>query len=156
MQSTKSAEVAIAREGAVAKWIIAPLTFLSFILSLALIDNQNQATRAASHQERRPTQGRLSLFWRLLYGDEQGPYAYVRSPSEGAEGRDPAVKGGGEKEGWYFHTKQKKLMKMEASDAFRIHKRVALGMILVSALIAWLNWVFLKYIMRLGMRWISS
>ncbi|RFU26173.1 hypothetical protein B7463_g10174, partial [Scytalidium lignicola] len=163
MQSVKSLEASIAKESAIAKWIIAPLTFLSFLFSLAIIDTQNQAARTASHRGQRPSDSGvgLSLFWRLLYGDTHGPYAYVRSPAERSEGRDAAAAagkndGGAEKEGWYFHTKQRKLMKMEVSDAFRIRKRVALGMILVSVVMAWLNWVLLRYVTRLGMRWMSK
>ncbi|KAH8815481.1 hypothetical protein F5884DRAFT_772503 [Xylogone sp. PMI_703] len=156
MESVKSSEVAstIARESAITKWIIAPLTFLSFLFSLALVDTQTQATRAASRHGRPPPDGRLSFFRRFLFGDDQVPYAYVRSPSEG-DGASPGGKDGKEG-GWYFHSKQRKLMKMEVSDAFRIRKRVALGMILVSMVVALVNWVLLRYITRVGMRWMAK
>ena len=51
------------------------------------------------------------------------------------EGKVPAARGGKgeEEERWYWHTMQRKQMKSEVSDAFRVRKWVVLALLLGSA-----------------------
>lgn len=105
--------------------LIAPLTFLSFLLSLALIDSRNHSLRTHVHKPPRAPPSTLlgrahdvvhALLFRQLDA-AKGPYEVVGS-SPGA-GR-----GMGKQEPWHWHTKQKKLMRAELEDAFKLRKWV--------------------------------
>lgn len=49
---------------------------------------------------------------------EESPYAYVKSP----DAKEDAEKKEGEP--WHWHTKQRKMMKAEMDDAFKLRKSV--------------------------------
>merc|ERR1712225_27743 len=80
-----------------------------------------------------------SLVWKEV---DQGPYAYVKSPNldpnvnVGEGGRERSASGSrsprriGEKdEPWHWHTKQRKMMKAEVEDAFRVRKWVVIFLV---------------------------
>lgn len=139
--------------------LIAPLTFLSFLLSLALISSRNDELRRKSHTPSRPSSPSTNpsflartkstvngWIWTERKG---GPYDYVRSPDatpDGNEKEKMARNGGKEKEEnkWHWHTKQREMMRMEVADAFELRKRVAISMalVLVGAVVAvaWWGW----------------
>lgn len=115
--------------------ILTPLTFISFLLSLALIDTRNHILRTRQHTH--PPSGpptpdtfynRLKLFLHniIFKPVDSSPYSYIGK-----------VEGEGNREGekWFWHTKQRKLMKAEMDDAFRLRNSVAAvlvaGMIMV-------------------------
>ena len=60
----------------------------------------------------------------------ESPYAYVRSPDSGLKDG----KGEGNGEPWHWHTKQRKMMKAEVADAFRIRKSVLVGLAILGVL----------------------
>ncbi|KAG4437892.1 hypothetical protein IFR05_006611 [Cadophora sp. M221] len=123
------------KESAVSRLLITPITFLSFLLSLALIDSHNHRLRTKTHSHSpsrsRPTAflGRVRNFLHGLVWKEvdAGPYAYVRSPTltvaEGQRERSasssPSRRSGEKDEPWHWHTKQRKMMRAEVEDAFR-------------------------------------
>lgn len=107
-----------------------PINFISFLISLYLVDSHYHDKRLQQHSER---YSRLPLLpsWldRLLFRPQ--PYGWV-----GRKGTNDS----GRQERWYYHTKQKKLMKMEAADAFELSRAVLLGLSIVLLVASWLLW----------------
>ncbi|KAK0119240.1 hypothetical protein ONS95_008094 [Cadophora gregata] len=143
------------KESAISRLLITPITFVSFLLSLALIDSQNHRLRTKTHSHSpsrtQPTtllgHIRDSLHGLVYKEVDQGPYAYVRSPNlivnarEGlrersASGsRSPRRSGEREREKaepWHWHTKQRKMMRAEVEDAFKVRKWVVVFLVLVA------------------------
>ncbi|OBT69871.1 hypothetical protein VE03_00471 [Pseudogymnoascus sp. 23342-1-I1] len=115
------------RESPLTRLVIAPLTFLSFLLSLFLIDTYSTSSR---RRDRAPTppsvkDALIALLWRPKPGS---PYAYV-----GGGGKSGGGGKGGEREEWVWHTKQRKMLRMEVVDAFELRRWVvvALGVVVV-------------------------
>ncbi|KAH7417365.1 hypothetical protein BKA64DRAFT_298917 [Cadophora sp. MPI-SDFR-AT-0126] len=154
----RSAPPEAPKESAVSRLLITPITFLSFILSLALIDSHNHHLRTKTHSHSpsrsQPTTllGRIrtslhGLIWKEV---DQGPYAYVRSPNldpnvgqgsreRSASGsRSPRRRSGDgvrekeKDEPWHWHTKQRKMMRAEVEDAFKVRKWVVVFLVLVA------------------------
>ncbi|OTA92111.1 hypothetical protein M434DRAFT_396662 [Hypoxylon sp. CO27-5] len=114
-----------------------PVHFISFLLSLYLVDCHYHDKRIQEHYER---YSRLPSWllpaWldRILFRPQ--PYGWVdRRKRESAN-----TGGGGNKERWYYHTKQKKLMKMEAADAFELQRSIVLGLCVVVLCATWALW----------------
>jgi hypothetical protein len=136
----------------VPQFLIAPITFVSFLLSLALIDSRNASLRhhihAPSHSPAPDTlfgQAKITLH-NLVYRPQ--PYTYVKSPDILQQQKSGEVvnEQTAKEEPWHWNTKQKKMMKMELADAFEMRKRVVLVMVLVvavfAALAGWLvRWI---------------
>lgn len=113
------------------KLIIAPITFVSFLISLAVVDTRNSSLRTHYHSQAHPAPsttlyGRLTHKLHTLIWREQ-PYAYVKSPNA-RHGED---KKGAAEEPWHWNTKQKQMMRMEVSDAFEMRKTVVVVMIAI-------------------------
>ncbi|KAF7894622.1 uncharacterized protein EAF01_010072 [Botrytis porri] len=120
------------KESAVVRFIIAPITFISFLISLLIIDSRNSYLRIHQHSETRKYSntfiGRIQEFLhRLIYKPQ--PYAYIKSPSQGQNAGGIKRK---EEEPWHWNTKQKKMIKMEVSDAFKLRQWVLVGMAVVA------------------------
>ncbi|TGO52731.1 hypothetical protein BCON_0136g00270 [Botryotinia convoluta] len=135
------------KESAVVRLIIAPITFISFLISLLIIDSRNSYLRIHQHSEPRTYPitfiGRIQEFLHKLMFKPQ-PYAYIKSPSRGQNAEGIKRK---EEEPWHWNTKQKKMMKMEVSDAFKFRQWVLVGMAVVAAGIGLLvlylaNWIW--------------
>ncbi|KAL3417957.1 hypothetical protein PVAG01_10967 [Phlyctema vagabunda] len=127
------------REGLIVRFLITPLTFISFLFSLALIDAHNSSVRSAPDQPR-------SLLSRMIWKDSPEPYAYVRSPHP-KEGASP--EGKGTREPWHWHSKQKKMMKMEVADAFEIRKWVLTAMLVLGGVLVVVSWIVFRWLLRL-------
>jgi hypothetical protein len=116
-----------------------PITFVSFIFSLAFVDFRYSLIRSHNHAEQ-PSR-MPSWLHHVLY--RPSPYQYVRvKDSKVAQGQD-------EHGNWYYHSMQKKLMRMEVDEAFQIRGTVMLLFGLVLALITWGAWVVGSYVSRL-------
>lgn len=114
--------------------LIAPLTFVSFLISLSLIDTRNTSLRHHQHvPPRQPTTalGRAGAsLHNLVYKPVPAgsPYAYISSPDVKGSGSSAAAtatattaKGKDqEDEPWHWRTKQRQQMKAEISDAFAV------------------------------------
>ncbi|KAI0841958.1 hypothetical protein F5Y06DRAFT_258701 [Hypoxylon sp. FL0890] len=117
--------------------IVTPIHFISFLLSLYLIDCHYHDKRIQEHYER---YSRLPSWllptWldRILFRPH--PYGWVdRTKRDSSK-----TKAARNKERWYYHTKQKKLMKMEAADAFELQRSVLLGLCVVVLCATWALW----------------
>ncbi|KAI2640392.1 hypothetical protein GGS26DRAFT_537988 [Hypomontagnella submonticulosa] len=117
--------------------VMTPIYLVSFLLSLYLIDSQYHNKRIEQHSER---QSRLPSWllpsWldRVLFRTH--PYEWVGRNKGGTAGSGGTQR----KERWYYHTKQKKLMKMEAADALEIQRSVLLGLCVVFLCAVWALW----------------
>jgi len=129
------------KQTAVTRFFTAPLTFLSFLISLALIDYQNQTLRARSHPPPVPSTifGRVkAIVHMLLYRPQSNPYAYVRSPdARGKNGEESKEN----EQPWHWNTKQRKMIRMEVVDAFEIRQWVVAGLALGALVLGTLAWI---------------
>ncbi|KAF8866670.1 hypothetical protein BDZ45DRAFT_279872 [Acephala macrosclerotiorum] len=153
------------KESTVVRLFITPIIFISFLLSLALIDSQNHhlRTHSHSHSPSRPPPstifGRIKEFFHPLVFKQvpESPYAYVKSPDgkererSGNRSRTRGIEGKGmEEEPWHWHTKQRHLMKAEMDDAFRVRKWVVVALAVVvlgvavggTLVVRWCLWVW--------------
>ncbi|KAI0548294.1 hypothetical protein F4679DRAFT_325514 [Xylaria curta] len=147
-----------ARVGEQVKWqskiynaVVTPINFVTFIVSLYLIDNQYRAQRYFQHEAD-------ETLWlhRLFSRQRSSPYDRVdnyqgqpSSPSANATHRNgtsnkhaddvprPAKEAG---DAWYYHTKQKKLFKLEAADAFALRNLVLLALCFLIVSVGWVLW----------------
>ncbi|OAR01992.1 hypothetical protein LLEC1_00096 [Akanthomyces lecanii] len=94
-----------------------PINFVSFLISLVLVDIHYSRLRMHTHAESRT---RLPNWLHDLL--------YHKHPYEGMRQRPSGLH-----ESWYYHSKQKKLMKLEAEDAFRLRSTVLVGLAVVAA-----------------------
>lgn len=92
-----------------------PVNFVAFLFSLLLVDVRYNITRAYGHPD--PT-SRLPPWLHQLFYRRQ-PYQQHNATTHDQPGR------------WYYHSKQKKLMRMEASEAFEMHTSMLLGLAVV-------------------------
>lgn len=109
-----------------------PVIFISFLASLAWVDFRYTLMRSHSHSD--ATSRMPRWLHTILYRDT--PYQYVRV-DRGNPGQPTA---GDEGTKWYYHTKQRKLMRMEAEDAFRIRGSVLVILGLAAVLSTWSLW----------------
>lgn len=95
-----------------------PITFVTFLFSLLLVDIRYSITRANGHPD--PNSRLPPWLHQLIY--RRQPY------SQQGNGDQPGR--------WYYHSKQKKLMRMEASEAFEMHTSVMLVLAVTATLAA--------------------
>jgi hypothetical protein len=112
---------------------IAPLVFVSFLLSLALVDSRNNSRRTHSHSPSRAPPTFLGHTKEFLHSlvykpTSASPYAYIKSPNSQASLRNGAGKAK-ENEPWHWNTKQRHMMKAEMDDAFRVRKWVVVFLV---------------------------
>lgn len=106
-----------------------PVNFVAFLLSLCLVDWRLRARREHIHRHR---QSRLpDWLHRLIYRPQ--PYSQVGG---GAAAAAP----GEVREPFYYHTKQKKLLKMEADEAFRMRRPAIAALSVVVVALGWTAW----------------
>ncbi|KAI0972518.1 hypothetical protein F4678DRAFT_428331 [Xylaria arbuscula] len=120
--------------------IATPINFIAFIVSLYLIDNRNRAQHERGPEGKANGSSRRTWLHKLLYRQRASPYDWVDSYQVQAKGDDAASPASRQANGnpWFYQTKQKKLLRVEAADAFALRSSVlfALGVLTVSA--AWL------------------
>ncbi|OAA64077.1 hypothetical protein ISF_04786 [Cordyceps fumosorosea ARSEF 2679] len=101
-----------AEPGTLYKLFMTPIYFVSFLVSLTLVDIHYTQLRMHTHAESRsrlPSWLHDILYSRYSYQDSQWKPSDVTEP-------------------WHYHSKQKKLMRMEAEDAFRLRGTVIAGL----------------------------
>ncbi|OTB06700.1 hypothetical protein M426DRAFT_106418 [Hypoxylon sp. CI-4A] len=131
-KSAPRAEASAEKQSSLFQAIMTPIHFISFLLSLYLIDCHYHDKRIQEHSDRYsrlPSWVMPGWLDRLL--SRPHPYGWV--DREKRETPDT----GGNRHRWYYHTKQKKLMKMEAADAFELQRSVVLGLGVVVLCAAW-------------------
>lgn len=139
-----------------------PLIFISFLVSLAIVDFRYSVLRSHYHAEPPPSEGgdgdphqtatskSRTPPWlhRLLFKYRPYRYVPVSRATTGAGSQEMKADGEGrsveEKShglwGTYYHTKQRKLMKMEAADAFEIRSTVLVVLGVLSVCLLWSLW----------------
>lgn len=109
-----------------------PVIFVSFLVSLVFVDFKYSLMRSHNHSE--ATSRMPRWLHTLLY--REAPYQYVRvdrsKPDTPTAGNDGAR--------WHYHTKQRKLMKMEAEDAFRMRGSVLVVLGLLAVAVSCVAW----------------
>ncbi|KAK1996252.1 hypothetical protein LX36DRAFT_123685 [Colletotrichum falcatum] len=119
------------------KGIVTPIIFVSFLLSLVWVDIRYTVKRSRNH-----SQGGWMPSWLHTVVYRSSPYRYVQV----REQKNPRPVG--EKEEWYYHSKQKKLMRMEVDDAFQMRGHVLFVLALVSLAVFWGVWLFSSWLWR--------
>ncbi|KAG9253529.1 uncharacterized protein F5Z01DRAFT_143389 [Emericellopsis atlantica] len=119
------------RPSALYKLVMTPVNFITFVLSLVIIDIQYSLKRSHNHAQ---AHSRLPAWLHaLLYR----PYEDGTSPNAGT-----GVP-------WYYHTKQKKLLRMETEDAFKIRSTMLVFLaVLVTSAVAG-SWWLIRSIVQL-------
>ncbi|TVY37696.1 hypothetical protein LOCC1_G007257 [Lachnellula occidentalis] len=140
------------KESAISRLLIAPLTFISFLLTLALIDARNHALRTHSHTKApsAPLARLKSLLHTLIFKrvPEASPYSYVRSPDAKSESGVGNGNVQSKEEPWHWHTKQRKMMKAEMDEAFRMRESVMIFLVLMGVGIAVAVGAFGRWMLR--------
>ncbi|KAL2255171.1 hypothetical protein VTK26DRAFT_3934 [Humicola hyalothermophila] len=156
-----------------------PLIFISFLVSLALVDLRYSALRShyhadaddETHHHRRMPRWLHRIVYRYRGyrydvavdqrqgqgqrqvdggdDDEDGAGSTGRRAPGSRSASEQEVKGGGE----YYHSKQRKLMKMEAAEAFEIRGWVMVVLGLLGLAVAWGAWKVASWVVRAVWAW---
>ncbi|KAI0482974.1 hypothetical protein GGR56DRAFT_622437 [Xylariaceae sp. FL0804] len=122
--------------------IMTPVNFVSFLVSLYLIDNYYLDQRAGGQkqQQQQLQQPRSWSHWLLFRPQRPQPYSWVQRPA-GARS-DEKGGGGGDAEGdWHYHSKKRKLLRAEAADAFELRPAVLGAALLLGVALAGALWL---------------
>ncbi|KAK6226744.1 hypothetical protein QIS74_00299 [Colletotrichum tabaci] len=125
------------KQSIIYKGIMTPIIFVSFLLSLVWVDIRYTIKRSRNH-----SQGGWMPSWLHNIVYRSSPYHYVRvktqtTPSPRADQQE-----------WYYHSKQKKLLRMEVDDAFQMRGQVLVVLALVSLVVIWAFWLFANWAWR--------
>ena len=101
-----------------------PLLFTSFLFSLLLVDLRYSALRAHYHADGQ-SQRLPRWLHRIVY--RYRPYRYGDGP-DGAGGDG------------HYHSNQRKLMRMEAEEAFELRGGVLVALVVVGLGMLWMVW----------------
>ncbi|KAI1367997.1 hypothetical protein F5Y08DRAFT_296918 [Xylaria arbuscula] len=135
--------------------IATPVNFITFLISLYLIDSHNRAQRY--HQPESKASGTNQRTWlhKLFHQQTSSPYDWVNSYQEAslprsAHAAPPRHGARGEKDGeagnWFYRTKQKKLLRAEAANAFAMRDSVLLAMGTLAIFVLWVLWQVVKWL----------
>ncbi|POR35390.1 Uncharacterized protein TPAR_04398 [Tolypocladium paradoxum] len=105
--------------------VVTPLAFISFLLSLVLVDLHYSLVRLRSHAQ---APSRLPPWLHALLFRPR-PYESLRHKHRGPSS-SRQLQGGTE---WHYHSNQRRLMEMEAAEAFEIRSRVLVVLALAAA-----------------------
>ncbi|KAK0729396.1 hypothetical protein B0T21DRAFT_385463 [Apiosordaria backusii] len=134
-------DVKIGDQSSLYKVIMTPIIFTSFLISLFLVDTRNSALRRHYHAS--DSESRMPQWLhRILYKYKR--YEYVAVDENGkpfplSNPQTPATSPGQEKED-YYHSKQKKLMKMEVAEAFETRSSVVFLLAVTGVVFLWGTW----------------
>ncbi|KAB5536385.1 hypothetical protein GE09DRAFT_325792 [Coniochaeta sp. 2T2.1] len=119
------------------KAIMTPVVFVTFLVSLVVVDLRYSVKRSHLHAE--DYSSRLPQWLhRIIYRYQ--PYQYVRVDKDGKPIKERVYSG-------FYHSKQRKLMKMEVDDAFQIRGTVLLVMGLAVMTAFWSLWRLATWIL---------
>ncbi|KAK1687815.1 hypothetical protein BDP55DRAFT_548959 [Colletotrichum godetiae] len=129
------------------KVIMTPIILVSFLLSLAWVDLTYTIRRSRNHGR----QGWMpSWLHSILYRKSQYRYAEAKDSKTSTPTTTPSPKD--EREDFYYHSKQKKLLRMEMDDAFQLRGHVlvvmALALLTMSLALAWGGWIVCSWAWR--------
>ncbi len=144
-----------------------PIILISFLISLTLIDYRDSARRSHYHAEPGHGASRMPKWLhRIIYKyqryqyevpipvDEQGRPISSTSASTGrvAVGGEDQQQGGRPEllrrsSHDHYHSKQRKLMKMEAEEAFEIRSTVLVVLAVLSLVVLWGLWKVVGWVL---------
>ncbi|KAK0730525.1 hypothetical protein B0H67DRAFT_36421 [Lasiosphaeris hirsuta] len=128
------------RQSPIYKLVVTPVVFISFVISLALVDFRHSVSRSHYHAD--PGHSRLPRWLhRLVYRYQR--YQYVPVDENGRRLAQPETTD----QHSYYHSKQRKLMKMAADEAFEIRNIVLAATALVTACIICALWRVLCWVL---------
>ncbi|KAK4242334.1 Endoribonuclease L-PSP-domain-containing protein [Achaetomium macrosporum] len=143
--------------------IMTPLLFISFLLSLTLVDLRHSALRAHYHANANQPSRLPRWLHRIVYRylhyryvavDERGrPGADAESPGSSGSAGSPGMAGRESED--YYHSKQRKLMKLEATEAFEIRDSVLVVLGFVGLGMVWIAWRALSWGLEAMRAWVS-
>ncbi|KAI0409743.1 hypothetical protein F4802DRAFT_593379 [Xylaria palmicola] len=131
--------------------VVTPVNFVAFLVSLYLIDNYYRAQRYQQHGGR-TNDGKGGRTWlhKFLYRRVSSPYEWVdgyrgqsspqpinSTPRHNDEARRSAAGADGS---WFYHTKQRKLLRAEVADAFALRNSVLFALGILAASTGWALW----------------
>ncbi|KAI0535752.1 hypothetical protein GGR58DRAFT_426038 [Xylaria digitata] len=150
--------------------VMTPINFVAFLVSLYLIDSRYRAQRNRQHEGKASDNKRIPWLHRLLYRQNSSPYDWVGSPQRRLspqsahttprhevdiknEDKAPrSIKEIGSP--WFSHTMQKKLLIMEAADAFGLQNSVLFALFVLAIFIAWVLWQAMMWLSTWSQNWI--
>lgn len=115
-----------------------PVIFVTFLVSLVLVDLSYSIKRSHLHPEEYSSRLPHWLH-RIIYRYQ--PYQYVRLDKDGNPIKESAYHG-------FYHSKQRKLMKMEVDDAFQIRGTVLFIMGIMAMTVVWGLWRLAAWMLR--------
>jgi hypothetical protein len=121
-----------------------PITLITFLLSLALVDLRYNMIRSHNHADgptRLPT-----WLHRVLYQPSPYQHVMVKDGDQGEVRQD-------ERGRWYYHSKQRKLLRMEVEEAFQIRGAVLVALGVGIAVGTWGSYVAAKVVWLAIRRW---
>lgn len=118
--------------------IMTPVIFVTFLVSLVLVDLSYSIKRSHLHPEEYSSRLPHWLH-RIIYRYQ--PYQYVRLDKDGNPIKESAYHG-------FYHSKQRKLMKMEVDDAFQIRGTVLFIMGIMAMTVVWGLWRLAAWMLR--------
>lgn len=151
--------------------VMTPINFVTFILSLYLIDSRYRARRHRQHQSNAESNSWMPWLHWLLYRRRPSPYDWVDSyqgqsslhsqtttlrreviVSQASDSSSVSIKE--TSDSWFYHTKQKKLFRMEAADAFALRNWVLVALCILAVSVGWVLWRTVVWSAALGKNWI--
>ncbi|KAI1828106.1 hypothetical protein F4861DRAFT_490677 [Xylaria intraflava] len=156
--------------------VMTPVNFVTFLVSLYFVDTQYRARRHRQHESNASISNGRYWLHKLLYRQEASPYDWVdthqtqsslqstsitlRRHAVGAENPDPQttqtkqtisryeqVAG---RTAWFYQTKQTKLFKTEADDAFALRNPVLLCLCALVVAAGWALWRVMVWLVAWG------
>ncbi|KFA61671.1 hypothetical protein S40285_07825 [Stachybotrys chlorohalonatus IBT 40285] len=103
-----------------------PINFTTFLVSLLLVDLRYSLMRSQANSQT-SSYSRLLPSW--LHDLVTGTYPYQSLRGHAQQKQEQPSQGR-----WYYHSKQKKLLKLEADEAFQMRTPVLIVLVLVTAL----------------------
>ncbi|CAN8099540.1 unnamed protein product [Discula destructiva] len=119
--------------------VMTPLIFTSFVVSLVWVDFRYSLMRSHSHSD---APSRMP-HWLHTIIYREAPYQYVRVDRSRP---DTAATAESDWKKYHYHSKQRKLMKMEAEDAFRIRGSVLVVLGVVTVAIPCVAWQAVRWL----------
>ncbi|OLN82026.1 hypothetical protein CCHL11_08693 [Colletotrichum chlorophyti] len=135
-----SSDAGTVHQSPIYKCILTPIIFVSFLLSLAWVDLKYTITRSRNHGGDHGSGWMPAWLHNIAY--KRSPYHYLQLK----ESKTPSPHD--EQGEWFYHSKQKKLMRMEVDDAFEMRGHVLVVLGLFSLAMVWCAWLVSSWAWR--------
>jgi len=127
--------------------IMTPINFITFIISLYIVSGRNQQKRMAMHP-RGPDSGAVASWLPAWFHDALfQPQPYHPTGDQSAAVNPPNYSD----KRFYYHTKQKKIMKLEATDAFELRSSVLGALCVAAVALVWVSVCLARVLLAWGL-----